>query len=139
MPSAWGIHNVATQYEGHAYNIFQCTMTLCHHLDSVIICLQENNFTIPTFIHSILTSSSDGHHAYQESLLFGVMDVCSNLSHMWSNIVFSWAFEITKKQLCAEVVALTQADNGLHFNVLNTTAKHLEGSFMANMVQKWKR
>ena len=57
---------------------------------------------------------------------------------MQSDIVFSWAFEITKKKLCAEVVALTWANNGLHFNALNTTAKHLEGSFMANAAQKMK-
>jgi len=57
---------------------------------------------------------------------------------MQYDIVFSWAFEITKKKLCAEVVALTQADNGLHFNALNTTAEHLEGLFMANMAQKMK-
>jgi len=63
-------------------------------------------------------------------------DVCSDLSCMQSNIVFSWAFEITEKKLCAEVVALTQADNGLHFNASNTTAEHLEGSFMANVAQK---
>ena len=113
-------------------------MTLCHHLDNVILCLQENNFTIPTLIQSILTSLSNGHHACQESLLFGATDVCSDLSCMQSNIVFSWAFEITKKKLCAEVVALTQADNGLHFNASNTTAEHSEGSFMANTAQKMK-
>jgi len=88
---------------------------------------------IPTLIQSIFTSSSNSHHGCQESLLFGATDVCSDLSNMQSNIVFSWAFEITKKKLCAEVVALIQADNSLHFNASNTTAEHLEGSFMANM------
>jgi len=57
---------------------------------------------------------------------------------MQSDIVFSWAFEITKKKLCTEVVALTWANNGLHFNALNTTAEHLEGLFMANVAQKMK-
>lgn len=36
------------------------------------------------------------------------------------------------------MVALTQADNGLHFNASNTTAEHSEGSFMANTAQKMK-
>ena len=125
-------------YEWQVYNIFQCTMNLCHCLDSVITCLQENNFTIPTLIQSILTSSSDSHCACRESLLFGATDVCSDLSRMQSDIVFSWAFETTKKRLHAEVVALTQTNNGLHFNASNTTAEHLEGSFMANAAQKMK-
>jgi hypothetical protein len=54
----------------------------------------------------------------QESLLFGATDA--------------------KKKLCAEVVALTWTNNGLHSNALNTTAEHLEGLFMANTAQKMK-
>ena len=43
-----------------------------------------------------------------------------------------------KKKLCGEVTELAWKENGLHFNVLNTTAEYLEGSFMVDASQKMK-
>jgi hypothetical protein len=52
-------------------------MDLPRRLDNVITCLQDNNFTIPTLIQSVLESPR--HLACQGSLLFGATDICSDL------------------------------------------------------------
>jgi hypothetical protein len=114
-------------------------MDLPHRLDNVITCLRDNNFTIPTLIRSILKSSSNSHHACQESLLFGATNICTDLSQAESDAISSWAFDIVKKKLCGEVTELAWKENGLHFNASNTTAEYLEGSFMVNASQKMKK
>ena len=115
-------------------------MDLPCRLDNVITCLQDNNFTIPTLIQSVLESSSNSHHACQESLLFWATDICTDLSQaVESDAISSWAFDIVKKKLCGEVTKLAWKENGLHFNTSNTTANYLEGSFMVNASQKIKK
>jgi hypothetical protein len=115
-------------------------MDLPHRLDNVITCLQDNDFTIPTLIRSVLESSSNSHHACQESILFRATNICTDLFRaVESNAISSWAFDIVKKKLCGEVTELARKENGLHFNASNTTAEYLEGSFMVNASQKMKK
>ena len=92
-------------------------MNLPHHLDSIITCLQDNNFTIQTLIWSVLKSSSNSHHACQESILFRATDICTDLFQaVESNAISSWAFDIVKKKLYGEVTKLAWKENGLHFD-----------------------
>ena len=113
-------------------------MDLIQRLDNVQICLQQNGFTIPTYIRGVLTTPSSD-ITFRETLLFDAEGICSDLSrHSTSDSVFSWAFEIVKTKLCQEVVALTQQKSGLHFNASKTTSEYLEGSFIQIAAQKIK-
>jgi hypothetical protein len=102
-------------------------MDLGQRLDNVFTSLEQNRFTIPTLIRSALESSSSYHC---DSLLFGAPSICSDLlAYTQTGATFSWAFETVKGKLCQELVALTDSDNGLHFNASKTLSDYLEGSF----------
>ncbi|KAF8239098.1 hypothetical protein L208DRAFT_1239079 [Tricholoma matsutake] len=111
-------------------------MDLGQWLDNVFTSLEQNRFTIPTLIQSVLESSSSYHH---DSLLFGAPSICSDLlAYSQTGAIFLWAFETVKGKLCQELVALMDSDSGLHFNASKTSSDYLKGSFMQIAAQKIK-
>ena len=114
----------------------QLTMNLEQWLNNVFKSLDQNRFTIPMLIRSVLESSSSYH---RDSLLFRAPSICSDLlAYNHTGAIFSWTFETVKSKLCQELVALTDNDSGLHFNASKTSSDYLEGSFMQITAQKIK-
>ena len=107
----------------------QLTMDLEQQLNNVFKGLEQNGFTIPTLIRSVLESLTHSYHC--NSLLFGAPSICSDLlAYNQTGAIFSWTFETVKSKLHQELVALTDKESSLHFNATKTSSDYLEGSFM---------
>lgn len=67
-----------------------------------------------------------------------VASMCTSLLQLAPEEVFDWAFSEVKRRLCSEVVLLSEARYGLHFNMANATSDYLEGSFMQVASEKMR-
>ena len=75
----------------------QLTMDLEQRLNDVFKSLEQNGFTIPTLIRSVLESSTHSYH--HNFLLFGVPSICSDLlAYNQTGVIFSQTFETVKSK-----------------------------------------
>ena len=89
MRNTWCMYYI----DAHEY-YKQLTMNLEQWLNNIFKSLDQNGFTIPTLIRSVLESSSSYHC---DSLLFGEHSICSDLlAYNQTGAIFSWTFETVK-------------------------------------------
>jgi len=111
-------------------------MAPSHQLRSVLACLEQENFTIPSFFDSLL---SEGRQHGSGPCFLSSVDVRSiltGLSLQYSELVFEWAFQLVTKKIQSEVAHLSQCSQGLHFNAKNADPSYVEGSFMQEIAEK---
>ena len=108
-------------------------MNLNERLSNVDIVLEDNNFTLATYLSEVLARPD---HPQHESVILNATPICQAICSIERNAVFSWAWSVVEDVLVNEICALSQKESGLHFNALQCTSKDLDGSFMKETSQK---
>ncbi|KAF9525695.1 hypothetical protein CPB83DRAFT_796037, partial [Crepidotus variabilis] len=102
--------------------------------DDILNHLESKNLTIPTFIKRVLQRENGC--PTRQLIIDTAPELCQTLYAAAPSNIFSWAFDLVTEVVCGEVVKLTGAHEGLHFNMSKATSRYLEGSFMQEAAAK---